>query len=512
MRPFSEYEPLAPCPSPFNMAAHVLAGGALKGDKTALQGLRLDQGRLLTETWSYRRLIAAVRGFGTGLRQLGLQPDDRIILALGNDPSFAVAFLGAIAAGVVPVPVSTQLTEREMTAIADQIAPSLVVMSRATLPADLACPLMPAESVADLAQLAPCAWAMGDPDRLAWMSYTSGTGGQPRAVMHAHRSVWARQSMLRGWTDLRETDRMLHASAFNWTYAIGVGLLDPLTVGATALIPADGTTPADLPRMLAETEATLFAAAPAAFRRTLTHPLPAMPRLRHALSAGEKLPPAIAAQWQQATGTCVHEAYGLSECSTLVSGSTHRPARAGTLGFAQPGRRVAVLGAEGQRCASDEPGELAIDRNDPGLFLGYFGAPEETKARFAGDWFLTGDGACMAADGAITYLGRVDDMMNAGGLRVSPIEVEEAMADFPGLSEVAAVELTVRSGVSVIACFYVSASLPAEDALIAHAAGRLARYKQPRLFIRTDALPRGATNKLLRKQLRAQWESTHAEA
>jgi acyl-coenzyme A synthetase/AMP-(fatty) acid ligase len=353
---------------------------------------------------------------------------------------------------------------------------------------------------------------MGDPDRLAWMSYTSGTSGAARAVMHAHRSIWARQMARAGWSGLRQQDRLFHAGAFNWTYTLGVGLLDPWSLGATALIPAAGTKPADLPAMLARTEATIFAATPGVFRQMLRHPMPDLPMMRHALSAGEKLSEDVAALWRAATGTPIFEAYGMSECSIFISGSAARPAPPGTIGYAQGGRRIAILGPDTAPVPRGTPGVLAIDRTDPGVFLGYYGRSGETSGSFAGEWFLTGDTASMAEDGAIVYLGRSDDMMNAGGARVSPLEVEAVMADVPGLSEVGVTEVTVRPGVSVVACFCVSADPISDEVLSAHAATRLARFKQPRIYVRVTALPRNANQKLLRRELRRTWESNHGQA
>ena len=149
-----------------------------------------------------------------------------------------------------------------------------------------------------------------------------------------------------------------------------------------------------------------------------------------------------------------------------------------------------------------EPGTIAVHRSDPGLMLGYVGAPEETAERFAGDWFLTGDQGAMAEDGEIRYLGRGDDMMNAGGYRVSPIEVESALADLPGITEVGVTDVAVKEGVNVIAAFYVAAEPLDETLLQARAAERLARYKQPRAYVRVDALPRNANGKLVRKALK----------
>lgn len=138
--------------------------------------------------------------------------------------------------------------------------------------------------------------------------------------------------------------------------------------------------------------------------------------------------------------------------------------------------------------------------------LGYLdaGAPH---LPLQGDWFLTGDRAQMAEDGALSYIGRDDDMMNAGGFRVSPLEVERALSDHPDILEIACTEVTVRDGVSVIAAFY-TAQHPIEDsALTAYAAERLARYKQPRLYQHMESLPRGANGKLSRRALGAQFEA-----
>ena len=133
----------------------------------------------------------------------------------------------------------------------------------------------------------------------------------------------------------------------------------------------------------------------------------------------------------------------MSECSTFISSSPARAAPDGATGYAQPGRHIAVLDAEGAPVARGQPGVLAVHRTDPGLFLGYFNAPQETEAKFQDDWFVTGDLARMDEDGAIHIVGRADDMMNAGGFRVSPDEVETALMRHQEAGEVAVVELTL---------------------------------------------------------------------
>ena len=456
------------------------------------------------ERWSYARLIAAVRGAGTGLRDAGLKPGARVLLRLGNTAEFPVAFLGAIAAGLVPVPTSSQLTRAEITRMAADLDPAAVIAGAGVALPDHPAQVISEERLRGFETLPPCDWEMGDPDRLAYMIFTSGTSGRARAVMHAHRAIWARQMMLRGWYGLSAQDRLLHAGAFNWTYTLGTGLMDPWSIGATALIPGAGVDPGALPLLLRRFDATIFAAAPGVYRQILKqHARLDLPRLRHGLSAGEAMPAPVRALWQAASGTPVHEALGMSECSTFVSGSPERPAPDGTLGYPQPGRHIAVLDPSGQPVPRGQPGTLAVHRDDPGLFLGYWNAPAETEQRYAGQWFVTGDMVTMADDGAIAYLGRDDDMMNAGGFRVSPLEVEATMAACPGAGDVAAVEIAVRVDASVIALAYTGEAT--EAALAAHAGASLARYKQPRIYRRIDALPRNANGKIDRRALRACW-------
>lgn len=487
----------APCPSPFNLAAYALRHAGAFGEKPALEILGDGQ------TYSYSRLEAAVRGCGSMLLARGLKPGDMILLRLANTAAFPIAYLGAIAAGLVPVPTSQALTVPEITKLASLLSPALILADTGVALPDHPAQVVQAVDVLAAEALPPCSYVMGDPNRLAYVVFTSGTSGTPLPVAHAHRAIWARGMMHQGWEGLEPADRLLHAGAFNWTYTLGTGLLDPWVVGATALIPAAGYGPVDLPHLLAQHKATIFAAAPGVYRQMLRRPIPTLPQLRHGLSAGEALSPAIAHAWHAATGTDVHQALGMSECSTFVSGSPARPAPNGSLGYPQPGRQVAVLSPEGLPVPAGEIGTLAVHRSDPGLMLGYLNMPNLTAERFCGDWFVTGDQVQQDPDGAIRYIGRDDDMMNPGGFRVSPLEVEAAMTGLPHLSDCAAIELEVSPGNRIIVLVY-NSDQPISDAVLSdHACANLARYKQPRRFIRLDALPRNANNKLNRRALRA---------
>ncbi|WP_073141560.1 class I adenylate-forming enzyme family protein [Litoreibacter ascidiaceicola] len=486
-----DHGPPTPCPSPFNMAAYVLSHATALGDKTALEVVGGAP-----EILTYRALLTRVTRVAGGLRAQRLREGDRILFRLGNTPDFPVAYLACLWAGLIPIPASSQLTVPEATDIAQQTDPALILHQ-----SGVSLPDHPAPVLTTLPEADPISPVMGDPNRLAYIIFTSGTSGRPSGVRHAHRAIWARRMMWQGWYGLTPDDRMMHAGAFNWTYTLGTGLMDPWSIGATTLIPALGVLSSALGDLASEHSASIFAAAPGVYRQMLKSPLPSLPQLRHGLSAGESLPDALRTQWRTQTGTDIHEALGMSECSTFISGSPALPAKPSTSGRPQQGRRIAVL-QDGKPVPPDTPGLLAIHRDDPGLMLGYLDADLPD-----GDWFTTADTVSMSAEGDITYMGRNDDMMNAGGYRVSPLEVEAAFNDFQGLTGCAATAVEIKADTQVIALFYTAETPIDEDTLRAHAQSLLARYKQPRLYIHRDTLPKGGNGKLNRRLLRDAFEA-----
>ena len=331
----------------------------------------------------------------------------------------------------MPVPLSSQLTVPEVAAILADLAPALILLGEGlALPEGLGVPVLGAAETAALRDHPPADFAATAPDDPAFIVYTSGTSGRPKGVVHAQRAAWARRMMWDGWYGLTPDDRVLHAGAFNWTYTLGAGLTDPWAAGATALIYAGPPDRTVWPRLAAAHGATIFAAAPGVYRQMLDAPGlgESFAGLRHGLSAGEALPAAVRSAWSAATGKPIYEAMGMSEISTYVSFAPARPTVDGATGFPQPGRRVAVLGEDGDApVPRGSEGLLAVSRRDPGLMLGYWRRPEETAAAFRGEWFVTGDRAVMREDGAIVSRGRADDLINAGGYRVSPAEIEAVL-------------------------------------------------------------------------------------
>ncbi len=485
--------------------------------------LATDDPSARPEVWTFGALEQQIERIAAGLTARGLCQGDRVALRLDNTPRFPLMFFAIAAAGGIAVPTSAQLTPREAVALLEDCEPRFLCvdpgLELANAPGDLL-------DHADMAALADTKDRLSprstDPNEPAYLVYTSGATGRPKGVLHAHRAVWARRMMWADWYGLSAGDRLLHAGAFNWTYTLGAGLMDPWAAGATAIIYHGEKSPLVWPRLAQAVDATLFAAVPSVLRQILKYGpetlgpdglRAAFTGLRHALAAGEKLPESVRESWRDAVGTPVYEALGMSECSTFISSgpAPERAPKPGFIGAPQRGRRVAVLpvdpAPEAPEALQPAPigavGLLAIDRADPGLMLEYWRRPEEEAAAMRGPWFLTGDLAEMDADGDIAHHGRADDVMNVMGYRVSAQEVEEVLARHPAVADCAVAELQVRPGVSVIAGFVTPHETPKTSAeeLISHCAILLASYKTPKEILFLDHLPRTANGKLKRRAL-----------
>ncbi|RBP04641.1 acyl-coenzyme A synthetase/AMP-(fatty) acid ligase [Roseiarcus fermentans] len=499
-----------PADGRFNLAWHCLGRQArARGGKIALI---IAEDPDTMESWTYAELDAKVRRLAGGLAASGLSKGDRVMIRAGNDVEAVLAIFATIAIGCVAQPASPMLTVEEVRALAADSGAAAIVLDDADPAVRAALASLVVFDHGDVVRLAaesaPADYAPTAADDPAYLVYTSGSTAEPKGVLHGHRVVIGREPMHADWLGLTGDDVVLHAGNINWTYTLGVGVLDPFARGATGVLYAGPRDPGVWPRLIEATGTTLFAAVPSLYRQALKYGDPSRmwpTRLRHGVTAGEALSPDLLAHWREATGTGLYEALGMSEISTYVSSRPDEPVRPGSPGRPQRGRRVAVLPVEGgtDPLRPGEIGLLAVHRSDPGLMLGYWNRPEEEAAAFRGEWFLGGDLAEFDADGWVWHRGRNNDIMNAFGYRVSPLEVEKALAAHPDVADVAVAERTVSGDVSVIAAFVVGkpGRAPDEAALLAHAAARLAVYKRPRRIVFVDAIPHTPNGKVSRRLL-----------
>ncbi len=500
-------------PPSFNIARYCLGADALRDPaKTAMivvHDAHAPPGQ--AEHWTYGQIDEVVRRIAAGIRAKGLPDRARIMIRMGNTSDYAFLYFGILAAGYIAVPSSAQLTGSEAAFLLEDSGASAVAvtdeLSLDHTPAGVE--IWTPHEVAALKAFEPLSeFADTKAEDPAFLVYTSGTSGRPKGVLHAHRSVWGRRPMYQGWYGITPQDRLLHAGAFNWTYTLGVGLSDPWANGTTAILYNGAKDVSVWPQLIQDHKATITAAVPTLYRQILKHcDLSAfdLSSLRHGLCAGEPLPLPVAAAWKDKTGTELYEALGMSECSTYISCSPSVPIKRGSPGKAQYGRRIAILSPEGgtEPLPTGEIGLLAVHISDPGLMMGYWKRPQEDAEVFRGDWFVGGDLAALDEDGYLWFHGRGDDVMTSMGYRVSPAEVEAALADHPSVAEVAVTEVPTVDGVRIITAFVVAAdsALDAET-ILAHAAEKLAPYKRARRVISIDALPRTANGKIQRNKLK----------
>lgn len=464
---------------------------------------------MLDETWTYAALWDRVAAIGRGLLAQGLRPGERVVIRLPHAPQYALAFFGATVAGLLPVPASPQLTPAEVAFVLADAEARAVICSPADRPAGFDGIVIDAAALSTLD--GDAVLPQTHAEDAAYLIYTSGTTARPKGVLHAHRSVRGRALMRDAWQGLRADDVLLHAGALNWSYTMGVGLMDPWAAGAHAVLFDGVYEAAGWPRLMERLGVTIFAAVPTVYRQMLKYARPEdadLHMLRHGLCAGEALPPAVYDEWLTRIGTPLYESLGMTEVSTYISAGPAVTPRPGSPGRPQPGRRVAVLPEAGgtDPLPPGEEGLLAVHRTDPGLMLGYWRRPAEEAAVLRGDWFVGGDVGTLDADGYFWFRGRADDVIKAFGYRLSPVEIEAALASCAGVADVGVVAMHIDDAKTLVTACVVREPNAAGSALDAamlerHAADRLAEYKRPHQYRFVDALPRTRNGKLQRNVL-----------
>jgi acetyl-CoA synthetase len=519
----SRDDPVGPIPEHFNFGGDVVDSRARNADGPAL--IWADaQGR--SRRFSFSEMARLTAQLASALEARGVRKGDRILIMLPRIPEWQIAMVACLKLGAVAIPCIEMLTPKDLRYRIERARPTCAII-RAVHHAKfegLAEQIAVRVSLGDAPgwdefqtvleagdeSYQPATVLAEDP---AILYFTSGSTGPPKGVLHASRALYAWRSSARSWLDLGSGDIIWCTADVGWSKAGTSILFGPWSQGACAFF-FDGPFDARERLRLLETYAiTVYCAPGTELFRLVDEDMASfdLKALRRTVTAGEALNSAVAERWKASTGLDVAEAYGQTESLMTVINPPGTQTRPGSMGIAAPGSQLDVIGAGGERLPQGAEGDLAILLPNPQLMLGYWEDPERTAQTYRdgpdGRWFVTGDRAKRDADGYYYHLGRSDDVINSAGYRIGPSEVENALLEHPAVLEAAAIGVPDRERGEIVKAFLIlragyapGPELVAE--LQAHAKKSTAPYKYPRLIEFIDALPKTATGKIQRAELR----------
>lgn len=445
---------------------------------------------------------------------------DRVAIVAGNEPWFVAAYLGVLAAGAVAVPLNPSCPVPELGAEITTVGAKLILAAapfaqraRDAAAATAGTPevmVLDAGARESQSALVPARIAEATDEEVAVLLFTSGTGGPPKAAMLTHGCLAANIDQVQHHPGLalHAGDVVLGALPCFHVFGLNVVLGLALAAGRPVAL-VDRLDPVGVLGCIGAAGVTVIVAVPATYSAWLAlddadAPPDAFSGVRLAVSGAAALPMEVAVGMRDRFGLAVHEGYGLTEASPIVTtaavGGSEHP---GSIGPPLEGVEVRLVDSDGADALGGDPGEVWV--RGPNVFSGYWGESEASASVLTDDgWLRTGDVAVADADGWLTLVGRAKDLVIVSGFNVYPAEVEEALVSDPDVSAAAVVgEPHPRTGETVVA-FVVPTpgATPEPSDLIRHAGARLARYKLPTRVEVVQALPRSWGGKLLRRVLR----------
>jgi benzoate-CoA ligase family protein len=481
------------------------------------------------QTLTYAELTERAEIAAAAFRALGLRRDDRIVFLTGDDLPMFTGILGAFLAGFVAVPLNTMLGPNELAEIvADSGAAVLVAGAAHREQAERVAAAAPElrhlvfdgpapptgpgvtgrtwEELVELGRRQPA--ALREPadtgeDAWALWLYTSGTTGTPKGAMHRHANIrhvcdtYGNQVL-----GIRPDDVCFSIAKLFFAYGIGNSMFFPLAVGASVVLEPRRPTPPLVGEVLAERQPTLFFAVPTVYAGLVNSDLPkeAFGSVRLCASAGEPLPAALLQRFTDRFGVEIIDGIGSTEALHIFMSNRPGDIRPGTTGVAVPGYDIELRDLDGKPVADGEPGSLYV--RGESTALGYWRRAAASRTVFAGEWLNTGDTYRRTPTGHYTCLGRSNDLLKAGGIWVSPAEVEARLLEHPAVAETAVVGLPDADGIDKPVAAVVVRDAVTEDELIRWCRDGLPAFKRPRRVVFVDELPKTATGKMQRYRVR----------
>jgi len=481
------------------------------------------------ERFSYDDLKRLSNRCANALAALGVGPGERVGVLLPQRPETAIAHLAIYKLGAVALPLFTQFGPDALEhRLGDSAARALITDSEnlAKVPdglAELATILVvdgdsrgnplfwpSLEHAAD--EFSPVDTGIDDP---ALVIYTSGTTGKPKGAVHAHRVLLGHLPGVQLAHDFFPAPGDLYWTPADWAW-IG-GLLDVLLPSLYFGIPvfahrARKFDPEEAFALMARNAVRNVFLPPTALKMMRQVPAPRARfghHLRSVASGGEALGEDILGWCHEAFGVGVNEFYGQTEANLLIGNCASLfSVRPGSMGRATPGHRVEIVASDGRPLPTGEAGIIAVRRPDPVMFLGYWNNREATRAKFAGEWCLTGDVAVKDGEGYVWYKGREDDLISSGGYRIGPTDIEDCLMKHPAVLMAAVVGSPDPVRGEIVKAFVVAKpEVPTgpglSEKIRSFVGARLAYYQAPREIVFVSELPLTATGKIMRRELRA---------
>lgn len=475
---------------------------------------------------SYREVFEKVNRTGNALRELGIEIENRVLLALPDSPEFAFSFFGAIKIGAVPIPTNPWMGAKDYEYLLNDSRARAIILHESVLPE--------IQKIWDRARFLKQAIVVGKPagkalsyerlihkaaakldaeatskDDVAFWGYTSGSTGSPKGAVHLqHDMITITDLFVRPVLGMGKDDICFSASKLFFAYGLGNSLYFPFRFGASTVLWPERPDPEKILQVIDKSRPTFFFSVPTLYARLLrVEKKYDLSSLRICLSSGEPLPPALFHQWKDRFGVELLDVVGSTEATHDFLANRPGRAKAGSSGEVTPAFEAKIVDDEGHEVPVGEVGNLMVkgDANAPY----YWNKHEQTKKTMQGEWLKTGDTYYRDEEGYYWYCGRSDDMFKVGGLWVSPIEIENTLLEHAAVLEAAVIgnedaDGLVKPKAYILLKSEFQGSTQLQADLQSYVKSKLAPYKYPRWVEFVEDLPKTVTGKIQRFRLRVQ--------
>lgn len=464
--------------------------------KLAIVERRSDGSR---REWNFGEVTERVTNLAATFQKCGVHQGDVVMTLIGNRPEWVFSMLACFRLGAIALPCNEQLRSADITLRIITTNPKLIVVDPRNISqlqsANPVCTVLSTDDKKFYSTQSAAAVEL-DAEDPALITFTSGTSGKPKAAVHAQRYLFGQRLQAEQWLDVGPQDLVWCTAASGWSKSARNAFVAPWLYGATILLHDDRFDPHQRLTILAEEKVSLLCMAPTEYRIIAKHAeLQAFQQLRGLVAAGEALNPEVLQSWQQATGLWIRDGYGQTETGQLTGTPLTKTPKPGSMGLPLPGIELWI-----------DNNELVVNpASVPTFFTGYLGsAPVNHTA-----CWRTGDRVRQDSDGYFFFEGRLDDVIISSGYRIGPFEVESALITHPAVAEAAVVAEPDKERGSVVRAVVVLRNhsvnineVELKQELQQHVKATTAPYKYPRIIDFASSLPKTASGKILRVQLR----------